>query len=138
MGNTLRCAVLALALVLSLPGVVAAGGTDDFRQGVTAANKGDMDGAIAAFTRIIDSGADGDVKNLASAYNLRGMCHDVKEDLQKALADYNKAIELDAKMAEALANRSLIYMKLGDEAKAREDATAAKRIDRKVKVPEFK
>ena len=138
MGNTLSCAVLALALVLSLPGVVAAGGTDDFRQGVTAANKGDMDGAIAAFTRIIDAGADGDVKNLASAYNLRGMCHDVKEDLQKALADYNKAIELDAKMAEALANRSLIYMKLGDEAKAREDATAAKRIDRKVKVPEFK
>jgi len=138
MGKRMRCAVMALALILALPGVAAAGSTDDFRQGVVSANKGDMDTAIAAFTRIIDSGAAGDIKNLASAYNLRGMCLEAKDDLQKALADYSKAIELDAKMAEALGNRAMLYMKLGDEAKAKEDATAAKRIDRKVKVPEFK
>ena len=138
MGKRMRCAVMALALILALPGAAVAGPTEDYRQGITAANKGDMDTAIAAFTRIIDSGAGGEVKNLASAYNLRGMCHDVKEDLQKALADYSKAIELDAKMAEALGNRAMLYVKLGDEAKAKEDAVAAKRIDRKVKVPEFK
>lgn len=138
MGKRMRCAVMALALILVLPGVVSAGSNDDFRQGVTSANKGDMDSAIAAFTRIIDSGAGGEVKNLASAYNLRGMCQEAKNDLQKALADYSKAIELDAKMAEALGNRAMLYVKLGDEAKAKEDAVAAKRIDRKVKVPEFK
>ena len=137
MGKRVRCAVMALALILALPGAAVAGSTDDYRQGITAANKGDMDTAIAAFTRIVDSGAGGDVKNLASAYNLRGMCQEAKNDLQKALADYSKAIELDAKMAEALGNRALLYVKLGDEAKAKEDATAAKRIDRKVKVPEF-
>ena len=130
--------ILALALILALPGAAVASSTDDYRQGVTAANKGDMDTAIAAFTRIVDSGAGGDVKNLASAFNLRGMCQEAKNNLQKALADYSKAIELDAKMAEALGNRAMLYMKLGDEAKAKEDATAAKRIDRKVKVPEFK
>jgi len=47
-------------------------------------------------------------------------------------------VETDAKLAEAFGNRAMLYMKLGDEAKAREDATAAKRIDRKVKVPDFK
>ena len=138
MGKRMRCAVMALALILALPGAAVAGPTDDYRQGITAANKGDMDTAIAAFTRIVDSGAGGDVKNLASAYNLRGMCHEAKNDLQKALADYSKAIELDVKLAEAYGNRAMLYMKLGDEAKAREDATAAKRIDRKVKVPDFK
>lgn len=138
MGKRMRCAVLALALILALPGAAVASSTDDYRQGIMAANKGDMDTAIAAFTRIIDSGAGGEVKNLASAYNLRGMCQEAKNDLQKALADYSKAIELDAKMAEALGNRALLYVKLGNEAKAKEDAVAAKRIDRKVKVPEFK
>ena len=138
MGRRMRCAVMALALILVLPGAAVAGSTDDYRQGITAANKGDMDTAIAAFSRIIDSGAGGDMKNLASAFNLRGMCQEAKNDLQKALADYSKAIELDAKMAEALGNRAMLYVKLGDEAKAKEDAVAAKRIDRKVKVPEFK
>ena len=138
MGKRMRCAVMALALILALPGAAVAGPTEDYRQGITAANKGDMDTAIAAFTRIIDSGAGGEVKNLASAYNLRGMCHDAKNEAEQALADYSKAIEIDAKMAEALGNRAMLYMKLGDEAKAKEDATAAKRIDRKVKVPEFK
>ena len=137
MGKRMRCAVMALALILALPGAAVAGPTEDYRQGITAANKGDMDTAIAAFTRIIDSGAGGDVKNLASAFNLRGMCQEAKSDLQQALADYSKAIEIDAKMAEALGNRAMLYMKLGDEAKAKEDAVAAKRIDRKVKVPEF-
>ena len=137
MGKRMRCAVMALALILALPGAAAAGSTDDYRQGITAANKGDMDTAIAAFTRIIDSGAGGEVKNLASAYNLRGMCQEAKNDLQKALADYSKAIELDAKMAEAYGNRAMLYMKLGDVDKAKADATAAKRIDRKVKVPNF-
>ena len=111
--------------------------TQDYVEGMTAATKGDMDTAIAAFGRIIDNPAM-DAKNLASAYNLRGMCHEAKNDLQKALADYTKAVETDTKLAEAFGNRALLYVKLGDEAKAREDATAAKRIDRKVKVPDFK
>ena len=141
MSQRLLTALCASLCAVFLASAALAGAGEDFREGIAAARAGDMDKAMASFTRVIEDGAKDagtDVKNMASAYNLRGMCHDVKEDLQKALADYNKAIELDAKMAEALANRSLIYMKLGDEAKAREDATAAKRIDRKVKVPEFK
>jgi tetratricopeptide (TPR) repeat protein len=137
MGTFLRCASLVLALSLLVPGHALADATQDFREGMTAASKGDLDTAMAAFNRIISSNADGDVKNLASAYNWRGLCYEAKNELQLAMADYTKAIEIDVKMAEAYANRSLLYMKLGDESKAREDATAAKRIDRKVKVPNF-
>jgi len=137
MGKLLRIAPLALALSLMFVGAALADATQDFREGVTAASKNDVDGAMVAFNRVIEAGADGDVKNLASAYNWRGMCHEARKELQLALADYSKAIEVDVKMAEAYGNRAMLYMKLGDEAKAREDATAARRIDRKVKVPQF-
>jgi tetratricopeptide (TPR) repeat protein len=138
MRNILRFAPLALVLLLALPGAALADPDQDYRDGVTAGTKGDMDTAIAAFTRIIDAGSAVSAKNLASAYNLRGMCYETKNDLQKALADYTKAIEIDAKAAEALGNRAMLYAKLGETAKAKEDATAAKRIDRRVKVPDFK
>ena len=137
MGNRIRTALLLLGLVLAFPAMAQAGPNQDYGEGMAAATKGDMNTAIAAFSRIIANPAV-DAKNLASAYNLRGMCHEAKEDLQLALADYTKAVETDAKLAEAYGNRALLYVKLGDEAKAREDATAAKRIDRKVKVPDFK
>lgn len=138
MGNRIRTALVLLGLVLAFPAMAQANPDQDFREGMAAGSKGDMDAAIAAFSRIIAAGATVEPKNLASAYNLRGVCHEAKNELQEALADYTKAVELDAKLAEAYGNRAMLYMKLGDEAKAREDATAAKRIDRKVKVPEFK
>ncbi len=137
MGKLTRLAPLALALILALPATAPADPTLDYRDGVAAATKGDMDTAIAAFTRIIDAGPSVEPKNLASAYNLRGMCHDAKNETEAAIADYSKAVEIDPKLAEAYGNRSMAYMKLGDVPKAKEDAKAAKRIDRKVKVPKF-
>lgn len=138
MGKLTRFAPLALVLALALPGSAQADPTQDYREGMSAATKGDMDTAIAAFTRIVAAGPAVDAKNLASAYNLRGMCHEAKSELDAALADYTKAIEFDAKLAEAYGNRAMLYMKLEQPDKAKEDATAARRIDRKVKVPEFK
>ena len=138
MGKLFRFAPVALALSLALPGIALAEPAQDYREGMEAANKGDMDKAMAAFTRIIEASPAVEAKNLASAYNLRGMCHEAKNELELAVADYTKAIETDAKMAEAMGNRAMVYMKLGQTDKAREDATAARRIDRRVKVPEFK
>uniref|UniRef100_I2Q369 Tetratricopeptide repeat protein n=1 Tax=Desulfovibrio sp. U5L TaxID=596152 RepID=I2Q369_9BACT len=138
MGTLSRFAPLALALTLALPALPAlADPTLDYRDGVAAATKGDMDTAMAAFTRIIDAGAAIEPKNLASAYNLRGMCHDAKNETEAAIADYSKAVETDPKLAEAFGNRAMAYMKLGQVDKAKADATSAKRIDRKVKVPTF-
>jgi|GEM_PF-1167268 len=138
MGKLSRFGALALALSLALPGAALADPNQDYREGMTAATQGDMDTAMAAFTRIIEAVPAIDAKNLASAYNLRGMCHEAKNELELAMADYNKAVETDAKLAEALGNRAMLYMKLGETDKAKDDATAARRIDRKVKVPEFK
>lgn len=137
MPKTIRILLLMLCLGLGLACVAVAAGSleQDYREAVLAAQAGDMDKAIAALTRIIDAGADGNTKTLSGIYNLRGGCHEAKEELQQALADYTKAIETDAKSAEALGNRAFLYVKLGDKFKAKQDAVAARRIDRKVKVP---
>jgi tetratricopeptide (TPR) repeat protein len=140
MPRRLLFALAALVVSLAVASIALADPTEDYKEGMAAARAGDMDKAIAAFTRIIEAGASGaalDAKNLASAYNLRGMCHDVRNESEQALADYTKAIEADVKMAEAYGNRAMLYMKLGQVDKAKADATAAKRIDRKVKVPDF-
>lgn len=140
MSQRLLTALCASLCAVFLASAALAGAAEDFREGIAAARAGDMDKAMAIFTRVIEDGAKDagtDVKNMASAYNLRGMCHDAKNEAELALADYSKAIELDAKMAEAYGNRAMLYMKLGDVDKAKADATAAKRIDRKVKVPNF-
>ena len=139
-GFLTRVSPLALIGTLLLGGTALAGPTEDYREGVAAARSGEMDKAIAAFSHIIDGSGTGeavDAKNLASVYNLRGMCHEAKDELNPALADYSKAIEIDPKMAEAYGNRAMLYVKLGETEKAKADATAAKRIDRKVKVPQF-
>ncbi|WP_428559209.1 MAG: tetratricopeptide repeat protein [Solidesulfovibrio sp. DCME] len=140
MSKRLAAAFFAFAVSLFSAAACLAGPNEDFREGMAAAQSGDMDKAMAAFSRIIDAAASGvaiEAQNLASAYNLRGMCHEVKNEADKALADYTKAIETDVKMAEAYGNRAMLYMKLGEVDKAKADATAAKRIDRKVKVPNF-
>jgi len=139
MRNTLRILSLTLCLGLGVIASAAAAGEleQDYREAVKAAQGGQMDKAIEIFTRLIGSGADGNTKALSDLYNMRGVCHEAKSELQDALADYSKAIEIDPKSANALGNRAFLYDKLGDKFKAKEDAVAAKRIDRKVKVPAF-
>ena len=53
MGNRMRTLLLLVALVLAFPAMAQANPNEDYAQGMTAATKGDMDTAIAAFGRII-------------------------------------------------------------------------------------
>lgn len=136
----LSAPLILFAVTLFSASLCLAAPADDFREGQAAIRAGQIDKAIEAYTRVITAAAAAgvvDAKDLASAYNMRGMCHEVKEESELALADYTKAIEADVKMAEAYGNRAMLYMKLGQVDKAKADATSAKRIDRKVKVPDF-
>ena len=132
-----RLVPLALCAVMALPTVVRATPDQDYEAGIRAVRQGDMATAVDAFTRIIDTNPPIETKNLAVTYNLRGICREAQNDYPAALSDYSKAIELDPKLAEALGNRAMLYAKMGQTDKAREDAKAARRIDRKVKVPEL-
>lgn len=135
MKHVARFMATVTALVLLTAGIAYSGPDQDYKDGIEAASKGDMDKAITAFSRIVESKDQVEPQNLSSAYNLRGMCYDVKNDSDRAMADFDKAVELNPKSAEALGNRALLWAKIGNVEKAKVDAAAARRIDRKVRVP---
>ena len=87
--------VLAGILLSSVDCVHAQTTAADFnKRGLAKSDKGDLDGAIADYTRAIEL----DPK-YASAYHNRGIAKSDKGDLDGAIADYSGAIELDPKFS---------------------------------------
>lgn len=98
--------VLAAALLL-LSGEAAR--ADDFK---TCAS-GAPDYAIMACTNLIEGGKL-DTREQAIAHTNRGVAFRIRGGLQRALADLNRAIELDSGLAPIYANRGLIYQYMGE------------------------
>lgn len=124
--------------------------TDYYNRGVERQNKGDLDGAVADYTKAIEL----DPKNV-SAYNNRGnikedkgniigaatdytfavatnqrhptalynLAHSfqVRKDYEGAIAAYSKAIEVKPDYAMAYANRGLCHLYEGRDAEAQKD-----------------
>ena len=63
--------------------------------------------------------------------NNRGLAYADKEDYDRAIADYDKALELDPKDATAYNNRGFTYDKKGDYDKAIADYNKALELDPK-------
>jgi len=72
-------------------------------------NRGDFDGAIAAWTRIIAA-----EPNDAFAYRARANCYKKKSDWSKALDDLNHAIALNGVFIELRLERAEVRIKLQD------------------------
>jgi len=83
------------ALALAQPDPV-----DYYQRGQEKEQQGDMDGAVAAYTRAIEINP-----KSAALYTARGSARD--HNFQAALADFNRAIELDPKYAPAYHYRGL-------------------------------
>src|SRR6476661_245800 len=117
--RTLRLAALLIATTFAQPAFA-----DDWE---TCA-KGAGDEAIAACTRAIKSGTYNG-KTLALAYSNRGVEWKAKGDIDKAIADYDKAIELNPEYASALNNRGLAYFNNGQKERAIADYDAAIKLE---------
>ena len=113
--------VLAAALLL-LSGEVAR--ADDFK---TCAS-GAPDYAIMACTNLIEGGKL-DKRQQAIAYTNRGVAFRIRGGVQRALADLNRAIELDSSLAPIYANRGLVYMYMGEPDPALADFNRALELD---------
>jgi len=64
----------------------------------------------------------------AQAYNNRGAAYWLKEEYNRAIADYDQAIRLDPKYALAYFVRGLVYQKIGNAAKADADFAKAREL----------
>ena len=67
-------------------------------------------------------------KECAETYYNRGLAHSKKGELELAIADYTKAIELKLDYADAYYRRSKAWLHLGETEKAKADMKIASNI----------
>ena len=118
------CLCLCLALALALAGgpALAIGGGDsaskqnpDYAQAAKLVEAGDYADAIPLLQKTVAK----DTKN-ADAYNLLGYSHRKLGDVETALANYGKALELDPEHRGANEYLGELYLELGRLDAARE------------------
>jgi Flp pilus assembly protein TadD len=95
-------------------------------QGVTDANSGDYDKAIATFSEAMGL----DPKN-ALAFGNRGLAYAKKGDYDRAIADFNEAIRLNPNDGRAFCNRGIAKLKIKDKS-GNADIVKAKQLDASV------
>ena len=94
-------------MLLALADTVSANDRSD------CARTDDVDRAIRACTNIIAMGGQSR-DNLAIAYRNRGIAYEKTSDYDRAIADYNKAIELKPQFAEAYVDRGVAFSNKGN------------------------
>lgn len=88
----------------------------------------DPDQSIGGCTALIQSGTE-TIENLSAAFYNRGNAYRHKDELDRAIQDYDRALELNPANAKALDNRGLAYTLKGDYAHAISDFDEALRFN---------
>jgi tetratricopeptide (TPR) repeat protein len=137
---------IALALLIGMAAVTAAyaDALDDARAGNEAFAAHDLEGAIEAFSRAITSGElSGEA--LSITYNNRGVVYGELGDFDRALEDYEKALEIRPgddttlrNLRVALTRRGSAYANLGEAAKAMADYDRAIKLDPTAPLPQLR
>ena len=70
-------------------------------------------------------------KECAKTYYNRGVAHSKKGELERAIADYTKAIELKPDYADAYYSRGGAWLRLGKREEAKSDLAAARHLGSK-------
>jgi TonB family protein len=92
----------------------------ELRLGNAMFNKGDLDGAISEYNKILAL----DPKSKTALFN-RGLAYGKQNKQSLAIADFNKAIEIDPRYSTAYNSRGLVYLDLGNWDEAINDFTKA-------------
>ena len=124
--TSIRVASAALVIIVFTPAPVEAQTRADNR---AACQSTDPDTAISGCSRDIASGEEKTPADLAVAYYDRAMAYDDKDLVQKAIADYTKAIELNPNDSNYYDNRGAAYFSSGRVDDAIADFRAALKVN---------
>jgi tetratricopeptide (TPR) repeat protein len=91
--------------------------------GLDAFKRGDLDAAVAEFTRALELSPD------SKTYYNRGVAHSAAGRHEPAIADYSAAVRLDPANADAYFNRGVAHGQLGKTAEALNDLGDAIRLN---------
>lgn len=120
LGEDAAAAAAACRALVADPGLT---GADMARArlglGLALRKQGDVDTAIAEFTKSIETNA------TAAALNERGIANVQKGRINDAIADFDAAIKSDGKLGDAFNNRAYTFYKLGKRKEALADAERA-------------
>src|SRR5271166_3660081 len=125
--NALRCAaalLVAAPLVAALPHIAAAEvSTVDRDTCINSDNTATAEAAMAACTRLVEALARGELAapQGAAVHMARGNLYAVRRDLESAIADYDRAIALDASRSLAFFNRAGAFVASGQNDRALAD-----------------
>lgn len=100
-----------------------------YNQGVDQMKAGDYAAAQASFEAAL-----AEKEDFAEAHNNLGFSlrKQGEANHEKALEHYNRALELNPKLAEAYMYRGVLYVHMGDEAKAKADHNTLAELDGKL------
>lgn len=134
-----RMVILVLAIALLAAPAFGAGSSkkekpkDDaethYNTGVDLIKKGDYAKASEHFTKAVSMKDDFAEAHNNLGYSLRKQG---AEHYEKALSHYNRALELDPKLAQAYHYRGVLHALAGDEAKAKADHGSLLKLDREL------
>jgi len=94
-----------------------------YNRGIACYNKGDLDQALASWTRAIQLGF-----TRVEVFCSRGILHARRRDPQKAIADFDEAIRIDPQYAPAYNHRAVVRDALGQADEAADDRAEATRL----------
>jgi tetratricopeptide (TPR) repeat protein len=120
--------ISALAIAICIAASAHADVLDLLRAGLAARSRGDFDAAISFYTQAINTDALAP-PHLAVVLNSRGVAYDIKGDPDKAIKDFDAAIQLKADYAEAFINRGLAWVNKSEYDHAIVDFTEAASLD---------
>ena len=99
-------------------------GAEDYATATAAFEAGDCASAVRSYTQAFEKGGL-PRRALAAGYNNRGRCFFDQARYEDALADFDKAIELDREFAAAYYNRGRAHNATGDSAQGQADLDTA-------------
>jgi len=95
-----------------------------FNRGFAHLSKGDLDPAIADYTKVIQIDP-----AYSPAYYHRGIANESRAQYDQAIADFSKAVEINPRHGGAFAARARIYLKTNQRTLALRDAEIAVSLD---------
>jgi tetratricopeptide (TPR) repeat protein len=125
--------VIAVAITLAtvMSNAVAVAQTSKEWRQCSGAEGAIADVIISGCSTVIEAGQ-GTPKQLATAFNNRGVVYKFKGEYDRALEDYNQAILLNPSFASAYNNRGVIYRIKGDYERAIKDYDEAIWLDNNI------
>jgi tetratricopeptide (TPR) repeat protein len=126
-GAMLKSSLICSAVYLATLSISAGAQAQASRDWTECMNEGDafsLDVIISGCNNLIQSGDETPAK-LAEAYRSRGVAYAKRREYDRAIADYDKAIDLDPKNAKAYYQRGYVYDIMGEHDRAMADYNKA-------------